>query len=101
MAHAQVRNINVNANTNVNANVNMNASANALYKHFAHAHAIRTGANANMNVNANTNTIENVNGHSRLPYYNNRRRIPSCIKWAIRQRYPEPDGNYTGYREAY
>ena len=33
--------------------------------------------------------------------YKNRKRIPSCIKWAIHQRYPEPDGNYICYREAY
>lgn len=33
--------------------------------------------------------------------YKNRKRIPSCIKWCIRDRYPESDGNYMGYRDAY
>ena len=41
----------------------------ALYKHFAHAHDIRTGANANVNA------IENVNGHSRLPYSSDHKTI--------------------------
>ena len=33
--------------------------------------------------------------------YKNRKRIPSCIKWHIRDRYPEADGNYTGYKDTY
>lgn len=36
--------------------------------------------------------------YGRLDFRN--RRIPSCIKWKIRERYPEPDGNYVGFMEA-
>ena len=37
--------------------------------------------------------------HGKLGYKKGKR-IPSCIKWAIRSHYPEPDGVYTGYHEA-
>ena len=33
--------------------------------------------------------------------FKNRKRIPLCMKWAIRDRYPESTGNYIGFYEAY
>ena len=37
--------------------------------------------------------------HGKLGY-RKRKRIPSCIKWAIRDMYPEASGEYVGYHEA-